>query len=73
MSTHTDNGKHARRNMFGEVVLPSVAYMHFKEARASGFFHPKYTWKQCCAAYRKKRHKARVAKMSRRVNRQRAK
>lgn len=65
-------GTHARRNMFGEVVLPSVSYRAFKHARAEGHYHTNYTWQMRCAAYRKKRHKMRIAKASRRVNRQRA-
>jgi len=60
---------HVRRNMWGRIVRPSNAMASFKELQSSGFYHSDYTWKQCCAAYRKKMRKIRIAKESRRRNR----
>jgi len=61
--------KHPRKNMWGEIVLPSIAYSNFKGLRREGFYHPRYTWRMCCAAYRKKIRKMYIAKESRRRNR----
>lgn len=60
---------HVRRNMWGTSVRPSRAMKSFYELRSNGFYHPDYTWEQCCEAYRKKMRKIRIAKESRRRNR----
>lgn len=60
--------KHPRRNMWGDIILPSNAYANFKELRRNGFYHPRYTWKQCCQAFRKKVRKMKIAKYSRKRN-----
>lgn len=60
---------HVRRSMWGHIVRPSRAMANFKELRENGFYHPDYTWKQCCAAYRKKIRKMQIVKESRRRNR----
>ena len=65
--------KHPRKNMWGEVVIPSRAYGNFKSMRADGRYHPKYKWKQCCTAYRKKIRKMKIAKLSRKGLRKRIK
>lgn len=71
MSKHILHGKHARRDRWGQIRLPSLAYRAFKDLRTNGFYHPLYTWQLCCAAYRKKIHKMRISKASRRRNRRR--
>ena len=65
--------KHPRKNMWGEVVIPSSAYRNFKSLRTEGWYHPKYTWEQCCIAYRKKIRKMKIAKLSRKGLRKRIK
>jgi hypothetical protein len=60
---------HVRRDMWGRIVRPSVAMRGFLDMRSRGEFHKDYTWRQHCAAFRKKRHKMRIAKESRRRNR----
>lgn len=69
MSNKKEVIKHQRRNMWGRVILPSIAYGNFKQLKQSEFYHPKYTWRMCCAAYRKKIRKMKIAKESRRRNR----
>jgi hypothetical protein len=73
MSSHVTSGKHPRRNMWGEIRLPSHAYENFKSLRNSGFYHPAYTWSQCCKAYRKKIRKNKIAKYARKGMRKRVK
>jgi hypothetical protein len=63
--------KHSRRNMWGHVVLPGSTYDSFKELRHSGLYHPAYTWKLLCKAYRKKIRKIKIAKYSRRGSKKR--
>jgi hypothetical protein len=65
--------KHPRKNMWGEVVVPSRAYHNFKELRSGGFYHPRYKWKHCCKAYRKKIRKMKIAKLSRKGLKKRVK
>ena len=60
---------HIRRNQWGQGIRPSSAMKAFYDLRSSGFYHPDYTWQQCCAAYRKKIRKMQIAKESRRRNR----
>lgn len=65
--------KHPRRNMWGRFIWPSRAYAAFKERIEEGIFHPDYTWKQCCKAYRKKVRKMKIAKQSRKGSNKRVK
>lgn len=65
--------KHQRRNMWGHVVIPGIAYKNFKQKRADGEYHPEYTWKQCCKAYRKKVRKMKIAKYARKGMKKRIK
>lgn len=58
-----------KKNMWGVLVRPGLSYDGFKRMRAEGLFHPAYTWRQCCAAHRKRIRKIKIAKMSRRKNR----
>jgi len=64
---------HVRRNMWGRVVLPSKAMAGFKGLRENGFYHPNYTWKMLCKAYRKKVRKMKIAKLSRKGSKKRIK
>lgn len=68
-----DKSVHVRRNMWGHVVLPSNAYRSFKELRHDRFYHPNYTWKLLCKAYRKKVRKMKIAKLSRKGSKKRIK
>jgi hypothetical protein len=65
--------KKPRKNMWGYVVLPGSAYDSFKELRHNRFYHPQYTWKLLCKAYRKKIRKIKIAKYSRRGSKKRVK
>lgn len=65
--------KHPRRNMWGRVVLPGNAYRNFKELKAGGAYHPSYTWRQLCKAYRKKVRKMKIAKYARKGMKKRIK
>ena len=60
-----------KRDRFGRLKRPGASYASFKEARASGMFHPTYSWKQFNADWRKKNRKKKIAKLSRRKNRRR--
>lgn len=64
---------HVRRNMWNEGIRPGVAYTSFKELRENGQYHPDYTWKQLCKAYRKKVRKMKIAKLSRKGSNKRVK
>jgi hypothetical protein len=72
MSKHAEV-KHQRRNMWGHIVLPGNAYRNFRGSRANGFYHPRYKWKNCCKAYRKKIRKMKIARYSRKGMRKRIK
>jgi len=65
--------KHPRKNMWGQVVISTNAYNNFKSLRSSGFYHPRYKWKHCCKAYRKKVRKMKIAKLSRKGSKKRVK
>ena len=65
--------KHPRKNIWGHVVLPGSAYGNFKELRKERMYHPAYTWKLLCKAYRKKVRKRKIAKLSRRGSKKRIK
>lgn len=60
-----------KRTRFGQLKRPGLAYASFKTAKAEGFFHPNYSWRQFNAAWRKNNRKRKIAKLSRRRNRQR--
>ena len=64
---------HVQRNMWGVIIRPSKAMAGFKDLQSSGFYHPDYTWKQCCAAYRKKVRKMKIARLSRKGSKKRIK
>lgn len=64
---------HVRKNMWNEGIKPGVAYQAFKELRENGQYHPDYTWKQLCKAYRKKVRKMKIAKLSRKGSNKRVK
>jgi sugar (pentulose or hexulose) kinase len=64
---------HVRRNQWGRIIRPSAAMNSFKERREEGIYHPDYTWKQCCKAYRKKVRKMKIAKLSRKGSNKRVK
>lgn len=61
-----------KRDRFGRLKYPGVAYRSFKEAKADGLFHPNYSWQQFNAAWRKNNRKKKLAKLSRRRNRRKA-
>lgn len=65
--------RHPRRNMWGRAILPSVACRNFLELRSGGFYHPKYKWKHCCKAFRKKVRKMKITKLSRKGSNKRVK
>jgi sugar (pentulose or hexulose) kinase len=65
--------QHPRRDMWGKAILPGRAYQHFKDRQINGEYHPDYTWKQCCKAYRKKVRKMKIAKQSRKGSNKRVK
>jgi hypothetical protein len=62
--------RHLRRDRFGRAKLPSKAMAAFKEAQAQGTVDPQHTWKTFNRAWRKKRDKKRIARKSRKANRQ---
>lgn len=69
LKVHGKRTPHLRRDMWGHGIRPSKAMKGFYSMRSSGFFHPDYTWRMCCAAYRKRIRKNKIAKESRRRNR----
>ena len=56
-----------KHDMWGKIVLPGEAYQSFKRNKSE--YHPAYTWRQRCAAFRKRIRKNKIAKESRRWNR----
>lgn len=58
-----------KKDRFGNLKKPSVAYANFRHAKLCGYLHPNQTWEQANAGYRKKLRKKKMARLSRRANR----
>ena len=56
---------HVRRNMWGQMILPELAYQAFKHAKIDGYYADNFTWRMRCQQHRKKVRKMKIARYSR--------
>jgi len=59
---------HRKRNSFGQVIVPSVAYASFLQAQFSGQVPKHFDWRSYNEAWKRRKRLRKISKTARKFN-----